>query len=279
MHSMAKKSDPSHVMWINRNLTSKEVNVDKFSTMLEKFFSYNTLSSWIRERLIEKFYGKSPHPFIIGMQNPSRGLLLGYVIEHQHFLKNWVKVLSEIIFKTDIEEVMKYELTNISTEYLGYKGMPSHYELLIRMGESLGVPRERILGYKPLPSTVSALNEWRRIALERNWVEIMAAMHSLELMADKTLRKYGARMHYFNENILYNNDFPQEVKDFLGEGYKMDQSHAGEALEFVDKYAKDPEKIQVTVLRSFNALANYLTARLERGIEFDKNLMRLVSLS
>jgi pyrroloquinoline-quinone synthase len=274
---MAKASDPSHVMWINRNLTIKEVDIDKLSSMLEKFFSYDTLSSWIRKRFIEKFYGDSPHPFILAMQNPSKGVLLGYVIEHQHFLKNWVRVLSEIIFKTEIEEVVKYELENINVEYLGYNGRPSHYELLLRMGESLGMPRETILSYNPLPSTLSAINTWRKIALENNWVEIMASMHSLELVADKTLRKYGAKMHYFNENILYTNDFPKEVKDFLREGYEADESHAGEALELVDKYSDDPEKVQVTVLKSFDAFAKYLSARLERGMEFDKNLIKVVS--
>ena len=153
----------------------------------------------------------------------------------------------------------------------------SHYELLIRMGESLGMPRKEILSYSPLPSTRSAINTWRKIALERSWVEIMAAMHSLELVADRSLRKYGAKMHYFNESILTSNDFPKEVKDFLREGYEVDQSHAGEALKLVDEYSNDPEKIQVVVLRSFDAFAKYLTARLERGMEFDEKLIGAVS--
>ncbi len=211
------------------------------------------------------------------MQNPTRGVLLGYVIEHRHFLKNWVRVLSEVIFKTDEDEVIKYELENINVEYFGYDGRPSHYELLIRMGESLGMPRKEILSYSPLPSTRSAINTWRKIALERSWVEIMAAMHSLELVADRSLRKYGAKMHYFNESILTSNDFPKEVKDFLREGYEVDQSHAGEALKLVDEYSNDPEKIQVVVLRSFDAFAKYLTARLERGMEFDEKLIGAVS--
>lgn len=277
LYFMARNSDPSHVMWMNRNLTKKEVDVDNLSIMLENFFSIkDNLSFWIREKFIQKFYGESPHPFILAMQNPTRGVLLGYVIEHQHFLKNWVKVLSEIIFKTDEDEVIKYELENINIEYFGYGDRPSHYELLLRMGESLGMSRKEILSYSPLPSTQSAINTWRKIAFERSWVEIMAAMHSLELVADRSLRKYGAKMHYFNEAILSSNDFPKEVKDFLREGYEADQTHAGEALKLVDKYSDDPEKIQVTVLRSFDAFAKYLTARLERGIEFDKNLMKVV---
>ncbi|BDC17619.1 C2H2 type zinc finger domain-containing protein [Acidianus sp. HS-5] len=274
LYSLTRKSDATHVMWLNRNLTIKEVDVEKLSEMLEEFFSIRgELSSWIREKFIQKFYGENPHPFILAMQKPNRAVLLGYVIEHQHFLKNWVKVLSEIIFKTDEDDVVKYELDNINVEYFGYNGKPSHYELLLRMGESLGMPRKEILGYSPLPSTKTAINTWRRIAIERDWVETLAAMHSLELVADKTLRKYGAKMHYFNEAILTSNDYPQEVKDFLREGYEADQSHAGEALTLVDKYSKDEERVQVTVLRSFDAFAKYLTARLERAMEFDSKVI------
>lgn len=277
MHEMANKNDANHIMWINRNLTLDEIGVNELAIRLEDFFSLKEgLKNWIRKRFIDKFYGDNPHPFILAMQRPSRGILLGYVIEHQHFLRNWVRVLAAIIFKTDKDDVVRYEIENINVEFYGYNGRPAHYELLIRMGESLGLARDKIFSYPPLPATLSAIKTWRKIAEERSWVETMASMHSLELVADRTLRKYGARMHYFNESILTSNEFPQAVKDFLREGYEADVGHAGEALELVEKYAEDPEAVQVTVLRSFDAFAKYLTARLERGMEFDKNLVEVI---
>jgi pyrroloquinoline-quinone synthase len=71
------------------------------------------------------------------MQNPTKGVLLGYVIEHQHFLKNWVKILSSIVFRIDKDDVMMYELDNIKVEFIGYESKPSHYELLIRMAKGV----------------------------------------------------------------------------------------------------------------------------------------------
>ena len=253
------KSDPSHVMWLNRNLTIKRMEVDELVNALENFFSTQKgLAMWIREKFISKFYGDNPHPFILAMQKPTRGVLLGYVIEHQHFLKNWVKVLSAIVFKTDKDDVVKYELENIAVEFIGYSGRPSHYELLLRMGESLGMPREKILSMEPLPSTKSAINVWRKIAETKHWLEIMAAMHSLELVEDRSLSKYGAKLPYFNPSILYSDEFTQAVKDFLREGYEADVSHAGNALEIIEKYSDDEmkERIQVTVLKSFNTFSN-----------------------
>ncbi|QXJ34269.1 thiaminase II/PqqC family protein [Saccharolobus shibatae] len=275
------KSDPSHVMWLNRNISMKRMEVSELESALENFFSTpNGLAMWIRQRFIEKFYGENPHPFIVAMQKPTRGVLLGYVIEHQHFLKNWVKVLSSIVFKTDKDDVLQYELENISVEFLGYNGRPAHYELLIRMGEALGMPREKILSTPPLPSTQSAIKTWRKIAESKTWLETMAAMHSLELVADRSLVKYGAKLPYFNPAILSSDDYPQAVKDFLREGYEADISHAGEALEMVKKYAEEmdmKEEVQATVLKSFDAFSKYLLARLERGFEIEPNLVKVIT--
>jgi pyrroloquinoline-quinone synthase len=274
------RSDSKHVMWLNRNISINRMGIDELEYSLENFFTKpENLGLWIRKKFIEKFYGDKPHPFIIAMQNPTKGVLLGYVIEHQHFLKNWVKILSSIVFRTDKDDVMMYELDNIKVEFIGYESKPSHYELLIRMGESLGMSREKILSIPPLPATLSAINTWRKIAETKSWLETMAAMHSLELVADRSLVKYGAKLPYFNPSILVSDKYPQEVKDFLREGYEADISHAGEALDMIERYAEEmglKEEVQVVVLKSFDAFSKYLLARLERGFEIEPNLIKEV---
>ncbi|AOL17772.1 TenA family transcriptional regulator [Sulfolobus sp. A20] len=274
------KSEPSHVMWLNRNISIKRIEREELQRRLESFFNEpESLAMWIRKRFIDKFYGDNPHPFMIAMQKPTRGVLLGYVIEHQHFLKNWVKVLSSIVFNTDKDDVLHYELENIKVEFIGYGNRPSHYELLLRMGESLGMPRDKILSTPPLPATQSAIRTWVNIAKTRNWLITMASMHSLELVADRSLTKYGAKLTYFNPSILTSDEYPKEVKDFLREGYEADISHAGEALEMVEKYADQinlKEEVQVVVLKSFDAFSKYLLARLERGFEIEPNLVKVV---
>ncbi|AWR98072.1 TenA family transcriptional regulator [Acidianus sulfidivorans JP7] len=267
-------NDAKHVMWLNRNISVKRLNQGELAERLEKFFSLDgiSLSLWIRKRFIERFYGDDPHPFIVAMQKPTRGVLLGYVLEHQHFLRNWVRVLSSVVYRTDYDDVVIYELENITTEFLGSKDRPSHYELLIRMGESLGLKRSEILSTPPLPSTLSAIKTWRNIAENKGWVETMAAMHSLELVADRSLMKDGATLPYFSPKIFESDEFPKEVKDFLREGYEADVYHSSEGLRLVEKYCKNPESVQVTVLKSFDAFAKYLLSRLERGMMLDSEV-------
>ncbi len=66
------------------------------------------------------------------------------------------------------------------------------------MGESLGLERSRVLGTPPLPSTRDAVEEWNEIATQQQWVSALAAMHSLELIANRDLVNEGASVRYFD---------------------------------------------------------------------------------
>ena len=140
------RSDVGYVMWLNRNITRDKNAAPELPRMLSGFIDTRDLGlrRWIKLRFIERFFGQKPHPFVLALQHPSRALLLGYVLEHQHFLKQWVRSLSWVLAKTDSPEATKEELENITTEFYGFGAdKPSHYELLIRMGESLGLSRDR----------------------------------------------------------------------------------------------------------------------------------------
>lgn len=278
---LANKNDVGHVMWLNRNITKSKIEADLLEEKLEEFLDYSAigLKRWMINRFVQRFFGKKPHPFVLALQHPSRAVILGYVLEHQHFLKQWVKSLSWVIAKTDSEEVIKEEISNIVTEYYGSNGKKSHFELLILMGESYGMDRAEILTTKPLPATSSALEFWQNIGMNRHWVETMAAMHSLELIANRDVKKYGATITYFDPSILNSNEITEEAKEFLYEGYEADVEHSEVPLEMVEKYAKQcglEQDVQITFLRSIDKFDLYLSARLERAMRFDPSLIRFI---
>jgi len=177
--------------------------------------------------------------------------------------------------RTDATDVILYELDNINTEFGGL-GLerPSHYELLLRMGESLGLDRTRILASPALPDTVEAIQVWDNICQEDHWVEAMVAMHGLELIANRNLRKEGARMHYFDPTILETGEVTDATRAFLREGYEADVGHSEEALDLAAKYATKlgiVDDVQATFMRSIDAFDRYLMARLERGRQFESS--------
>jgi pyrroloquinoline-quinone synthase len=275
LEALAAASDSAHVRWLNQNISRKKLGPGELERRLRKFFDLAgaPVSTWIKGRFIAKFYGQPPHPFPQALQHPSRATLLGYVFEHQHFLRQWVRSCAYIMARTDEPEAARYELDNLNTEFGGFgTPAPSHYELLLQMGESLGVSREKVLATPPLAATAAAILEWNRIATEEPWVEAMAAMHSLELIANRDLVKEGASIRYFDPAILEGAEVTSATKAFLREGYEADVGHSDEALGLVDRFAvgEGPkEDVQATFLRSIDLFDDYLIARLERAAQFE----------
>ncbi len=271
----AAQSDADHIRWLNQNVSRKKVAARELAPRLRRFFSLGagSLTRWITARFISKFYGERPHPFVVALQHPSRAVLLGYVVEHQHFLRQWVRSCAYIMARTDRPDVVHYELDNLNTEYGGFgPEHVSHYELLLRMGESLGLGRAEVLAMAPLPATQTAIEHWERIASREPWVEALAAMHSLELIANRNLVQHGAKLGYFDPAILGGDAIPDAAKEFLREGYEADIGHSEQALELVTRYAAEPgdvANVQATFLRSIDLFDDYLMARLERAEHFE----------
>jgi pyrroloquinoline-quinone synthase len=269
--AQAARSDPGHVRWLNQNLTRERVGAPELVPGLQRFYALGPtgIPGWIKEKFIRKFYGETPHPFVLALQHPSRATLLGYVFEHQHFLRQWVRSCAFIMARTDETAVVRYELDNLVTEFGGFgPDRVSHYELLLRMGESLGMARARVLAMEPLPATERAIREWNEIATREHWLSVVAAMHSLELIAHRDLMKEGATVHYFDPAILQGSEISDAAKNFLREGYEADVGHSDEALGLVAEFLHGPslqEEVQSVFLRSIDLFDDYLMARLERG--------------
>lgn len=268
-------SDSKHIAWLNKNISKDKKDVYELEVLLKQFFDFEKvgLQHWVIQRFIQKFYSDDIHPFVEKMQDPSRGTLLGYVLEHQHFLKQWVRSCAFIMAKSQKDDVIRFESENITSEYGGHEFCHTkpHVEYLIEMGESLGLSRQEIVRYDPLPATVHAIEYWDNIAQNNHWLETMLAMHGLELIANKNLRSEGAKKHYFDPELLESDKITEEAKAFLKEGYEADVHHAGEALKLVEKYALEydiVDDVQSTFLRSIDVFDSYLMSRLERGKEF-----------
>src|SRR5580658_1346069 len=175
--------------------------------------------------------------------------------------------------RTDQPTAVLYELDNLNTEYGGFgPSRVAHYELLLRMGESLGVDRAQVLATPPLPATARGIEGWDEIARREHWVSAVAAMHGLELIANRNLVDEGASVRYFDPAILDGSEISPAAKNFLREGYEADVTHSDEALDLVVEFGTAPglpEAIQSTFLRSIDLFDDYLLARLERAGQFE----------
>jgi len=263
----------AHRLWLHRYAGHDVDGEGRLAGRLAALYdSENGLKEWIVRRLIERIYGEPPHTFILKLQHPDRSTIYGYVIEHHHFLMQWVRSCACIIARTDAEDVQLYEIDNIMSEFRGIPpDIPSHHELLLRMGESIGIQRTAVYSTPPLPATADALKWWRRIAETCHWVEAMAAMHTLELTANPQIKEMGSNLTYFDPAILEDRSYDEAVKRFLYEGYKADAAHSMDALELVEKYSNTPalvQNVKSVVFKTVDLLDSYLMARLDRGREY-----------
>src|SRR5438128_12654254 len=95
----------------------------------------------------------------------------------------------------------------------------------------------------------------------------MAAMHGLELIANRKLKSEGASIGYFDPVILKNEEISKESKAFLREGYEADVGHYEQALRLVEKYSRlygNMDDVQATFLRSIDYFDRYVMARREK---------------
>lgn len=270
------RKNRAHYVWINKNIAPETHVEEQFKESIEEYLNSEKIgiSNWIRKRFIEMFYGKDPNPFVISMQNPSKYIIMGYVTEHYHFLKNWIKCCSFIMAKTDYPDVQRYEFDNIKEEFFGDEDKPGHIELLLRMGESVGLDRNQVMNSQPLRDTREAINFWHDTAANGHWLDSMVSMHSLELIADRTLRNDGAKLGYFSEG-LFQMDLPSEVKEFLKAGYEADQYHSMDALRLVEKYSQAlgmENEVKSYFLTSAEFFWDYLNSRVLRGEMYEKEL-------
>lgn len=265
---MADSSEPLHVMWLNRNITKTRVDKNRLTILFKDFYDLKNagIKSWIIDRFVKEYRGENPHPFILKMQEYNKYIMEGYAVEHYFFLKQWVRSCSAVISKTDYMDIQRYELENMTTEYFG-NNKKAHIELLLEMAESYGISRNKIMKTVPLKNTYDAIKRWREIAEKDQWIETMAAMHSLELIANRALSSYGALYDYFNYDAFNNKNVPESVRAFLMEGYKSDDAHSFGALDLIEKYSNkyNIEDIQDAYLLSTYVFYKYLEARIERG--------------
>ncbi len=126
----------------------------------------------------------------------------------------------------------------------------------------------------PLEDTREAIRVWDGMCRDDHWVEGMAAMHGLELIANRKFRGEGASVGYFDPVILKNEEISKEAKAFLREGYEADVGHSVQALGLVEKYSRiygNVNDVQATFLRSIDYFDRYLMARLERSRQFESS--------
>ena len=112
-----------------------------------------------------------------------------FVSQFSHFTRNFPRWLAAVAANCTVQEVRKFLAGNLYEEEIGFSGQGSHYDLLVRQGEALGLTRIEIERTVPLPSTQLSVNALESICRNRSWLEGLAATSGLECINHPGVRK------------------------------------------------------------------------------------------
>jgi pyrroloquinoline quinone (PQQ) biosynthesis protein C len=135
-------------------------------------------------------------------------------------------------------EVRKFIVTENLYEEEAQEGH-SHFEILVRMGQALGLSRERIESAKPLPSTIVAMHAWETLTKNRTWYEGLAAKSVLERTNNPHCGNFS---HHQAERWMRQLNLTKEETEFWWMHDSVDQIHGDGSVKLLEKYLQTEEE-------------------------------------
>ncbi len=109
----------------------------------------------------------------------------------------------------------------------------SHFDLILRLGQALGLSREALEFAEPLPTTLVALYAWEALTKNRSWHEGVAAKAVLEMTNLPECGRFsGEEAERWKRQLRLS---PEDV-EFWSLHDSVDQIHGGGSLQLLEKY-------------------------------------------
>jgi len=129
-------------------------------------------------------------------------------------------------------EIRKFIVTENLYEEEALEGH-SHFDLILRMGQALGLSREELESAQPLPTTLVALHTWETLTRNRPWHEGLAAKAVLELTNNPNCGNFS---HLEAERWMRQLKLSREELEFWFLHDSVDQIHGDGSLLLLEKY-------------------------------------------
>lgn len=109
----------------------------------------------------------------------------------------------------------------------------SHFDLILRLGQALGLSREALEFAEPLHTTLVALHAWEALTKNRSWHEGVAAKAVLEMTNLPECGRFsGEEAERWNRQL----GLSAEDVEFWSLHDSVDQIHGGGSLQLLEKY-------------------------------------------
>jgi pyrroloquinoline-quinone synthase len=148
--------------------------------------------------------------------------------------------VGSIISNCSEPEVIVYEVANLMSEVVrDDQGGDSHYELLIRLGESVGLERSAVESHAALPGAEDLFQWLWSKARDSDWLVGFAAVNGLEILGDRNLPdRYELAVGTGLSPEPYSRSLglsPREL-EFFEVSDKADAGHGGDTVAILARF-------------------------------------------
>jgi len=200
----------------------------------------SALALRVEELAVERWFRDPPRLISAMATQPTVGVIQAFVLQWTKFSLQFPRWVGAIIANCPERDVIAYEVDNLMSEVVrGAQGGAGHYELLIRLGESVGLSREQVESADALPGA-STFFEWLwSKARDPDWLIGFSAVNGLEILGDRNLpRRYrlatgtGLDPRPYSQSL----GLSREELEFFEASDEADASHGAETLAVIVRH-------------------------------------------
>ncbi len=179
-----------------------------------------------------------PHPIrqLLLSGHLSKAQLQGWAKNQFHEFRNIHRFFGIRYQKCPIPELRRLLLENMVEEegedLFGGK-YPSHRDLWVQFAEGLGIPREDILNYEPLPGIRAALEMYVSLVQQSHWAVAIGTGLVFEGGGPKRMREERAALEKYYSWI------PSSCLDFFRAHEYHDQGHGDMVTEVIKQHCME----------------------------------------
>jgi pyrroloquinoline-quinone synthase len=171
---------------------------------------------------------------------PTIGVTRAFVLQWTKFSRLFPRWVGAIISNCPEWAVIAYEVQNLMSEVVrDPAGDDNHYELLIRLGESVGLTRTQIEAEPVLPEAAALFRWLWDQARDADWLVAFTAINGLEILGDRSLpRKYGISggTGLAPEPYARSLGLGADSLEFFEVSEQADARHGQETVEIIVRY-------------------------------------------
>jgi pyrroloquinoline-quinone synthase len=195
------------------------------------------------ENMVVDEYFLVPPRFVAAMATkPTRGVAQAFVLEWTKFSRLFPRWVGAIMSNCPEFEVLAFEVENLMSEVVRDPAAnTNHYELLIRLGDALGLDRARIEAHESCAEARAAFGYWWDMARQPDWLLGFTAVNGLEILGDRTLpQRHGVTPSTGLEVDPWSQlGLPDAALEFFRVSSQADVGHGNETVELIVRHAPD----------------------------------------